>query len=96
MLADGKRLDLAAAWRASRARYLVLAAVVIGATVLERALGSAGAGLASPPELVSWSALLSPERLAVLAWRSVTGVAALVLMAGAVATVWRNAKQTLD
>lgn len=96
VLVDERRVDLGAAWRASRGRYLVLVLVVVGATVLERLLGSAASSLAVQPELGSWGALASPLRLIVLAWRSLTGVAALALMAGAVATVWRAAKQTLD
>jgi hypothetical protein len=70
--------------------------VVVGATVLERLLGSAASALASQPELSTWAALFSPGRLIILAWRSLTGVAALALMAGAVATVWRATKQTDD
>jgi hypothetical protein len=96
ILVDDRRLDLIGAWRASKGRYLILVALVVGATVLERLLGSAAQGLAVQPELASWSALLSPMRLIVLAWRSLTGVAALALMAGAAATVWRASKQTLD
>ena len=96
ILVDERRLDLIAAWRASRGRYLILVVVVIGAAVLERLVGSAAAGLAVQPELASWQTLFSPMRLIVLAWRSLTGVAALALMAGTVATVWREAKQTLS
>ncbi len=96
ILVDERRIDLPAAWHASRGRYLVLVLVVIGATVLERLLGSAASTLAAQPDLVSWGALLSPQRLLILIWRSLTGVAALALMAGAVATVWRAAKQTVD
>jgi hypothetical protein len=96
MLADERRLDLIAAWRASRGRYLVLVVVVIGAMVLERLAGSGVSSLAVQPELDSWQALFSPMRLIVLAWRSLTGVAALALMAGAAATVWRESKTTLS
>jgi hypothetical protein len=96
ILVDERRLDLIAAWRASRRRYLLLVGVVALATVLERLLGSAAAVLAVQPELGSWAALFSPGRLIILAWRSLTGVAALTLMAGAVAVVWRASKQTLD
>jgi hypothetical protein len=96
ILVDERRNDLIGAWRASRGRYLVLVVVVIGAAVLERLLGSAASSLAVQPELASWSALFSPLRLIILAWRSLTGVAALALMAGAAATVWRAAKQTLS
>ena len=96
ILVDGRRLDLAAAWRASRGRYLLLVAVVVGATVLERLLGSAAAGLASQPDLMAWGDLVSPGRLIILAWRSLTGVAALAIMAGAIAAVWRASKQTVD
>jgi hypothetical protein len=96
MLVDERRLDLMAAWRASRGRYLVLVVVVIGAMVLERLVGSGVSSLAVQPELDSWQALFSPMRLIVLAWRSLTGVAALALMAGAVATVWRESKTTLS
>lgn len=96
MLVDGRRLDLAAAWRASRGRYLLLVLVVIGASALERLLGSAASALAHQPDLASWSALFSPGRLIILAWRSLTGVAALALMAGTVAAVWRAAKPTLS
>lgn len=96
MLVDGRRLDLIGAWRASKGRYLILVVVVIAATVLERLVGSAVSNLAVQPELASWPSLLSPTRLIVLLWRSLTGVAALALMAGAAATVWRAAKQTLD
>jgi hypothetical protein len=90
MLVDERRLDLVAAWRASKGRYLILVGVVIGATILERLLGSAASSLAAQPELSSWAAVFSPLRLIILAWRSLTGVAALALMAGAVATVWRS------
>ncbi|MGZ3347115.1 MAG: hypothetical protein ACXU82_20965 [Caulobacteraceae bacterium] len=96
ILVDQRRLDLAAAWRASRGRYLVLASAVIGAVALERLLGSAAAALAVQPDLVAWDALLSPQRLIILAWRSLTGVAAMAVMAGAVVTVWRASKQTVD
>jgi hypothetical protein len=96
ILVDEGRLDLIGAWRASKGRYLILVVVVIAATVLERLVGSALANLAVQPELDSWPSLLSPTRLIVLLWRSLTGVAALALMAGAAATVWRAAKQTLD
>lgn len=96
VLVDEGRLDLAAAWRASRGRYLVLVAVIIGATLLERLLGSAAGALAVQPDLRGWGDLLSPQRLIILLWRSLTGVAALALMAGAAATVWRASKQTLD
>jgi hypothetical protein len=96
ILVDERRLDLIAAWRASRGCYLVLVLVVVGATALERLLGSAAGALAVQPELGSWDALFSPGRLIILAWRSLTGVAALALMAGAVAVVWRASKQTLD
>jgi hypothetical protein len=89
ILVDERRLDLAAAWRASKGRYFILVAVIIGATVLERVLGSAASTLAVQPDLTSWAALFSPMRLIILAWRSLTGVAALALMAGAVAIVWR-------
>jgi hypothetical protein len=96
ILVDERRLDLAAAWRASRGRYLVLLLVMVGATVLERLLGSAASGLAAQPDLTAWAALFSPQRLIILAWRSLTGVAALALMAGAAAVVWRASKQTLS
>ena len=96
ILVDERRIDLAAAWRASKGRYLLLVLLVIGATVLERLLGSAATALAVQPELAGWSALVSPGRLIILAWRSLTGVVALTLMAGAIATVWRASKQTLD
>ena len=96
ILVDERRLDLPAAWRASRGRYLLLALVVVGAMVLERLSGSAATALAAQPALGSWDSLASPGRLIILAWRSLTGVAALVLMAGAVATVWRASKQTVD
>jgi hypothetical protein len=93
---DERRLDLPGAWRASRGRYWLLVAIVIGAMALERVLGSAAAGLAPRPSPTAWGALLSPGLLTILAWRSATGVLALALMAGAVATVWRAAKQTVD
>jgi hypothetical protein len=96
ILVDQGRLDLPAAWRASRGRYGLLVAVVLGATVLESLLGSAAVRLAAPPSPTDWAALFSPARLIILAWRSLTGVAALALMAGAAATVWRAAKQTVD
>jgi hypothetical protein len=96
ILVDEGRLDLIGAWRASKGRYLILVVVVIAATVLERLLGSAVSTLAVQPGLASWAALASPARLIVLLWRSLTGVAALALMAGAAATVWRASKQTLD
>ena len=96
ILVDKGRLDLIGAWRASKGRYLILVVVVIAATVLERLLGSAVSTLAVQPGLASWAALASPARLIVLLWRSLTGVAALALMAGAAATVWRASKQTLD
>ena len=90
MVAEGGRVDLAAAWRASRGRYVLLAAVVIGAAAVERVLGAAVAGAIAPPELSSWAALAAPLRFAGLAWRSLIGVAALAVMTGAVATVWRG------
>jgi hypothetical protein len=96
MLVDGRRLDLVAAWRASKGRYLILVVVVIGATLLERTVGSAASRLAVQPELASWGALFSPLRLIILLWRSLTGVAALALMAGAAATVWCESKTTLS
>jgi hypothetical protein len=96
ILVDERRLDLIAAWRASRGRYLVLVVVVIGAMALERVVGSSVSSLAVQPELNTWQALFSPTRLIILAWRSLTGVAALALMAGACATVWRESKTTLD
>lgn len=94
ILVDERRLDLIGAWRASKGRYLVLVVVILAATALERLVGSAAAGLAVQPELASWSALFSPMRLIILLWRSLTGVAALALMAGAAATVWRESKTT--
>lgn len=96
IVVDERRLDLIGAWRASKGRYWVLVVVVVGATVLERLAGGAVSTLALQPELASWAVLASPMRLIVLLWRSLTGVAALALMAGAAATVWRAAKQTLD
>jgi hypothetical protein len=96
MLVEGRRLDLVAAWRASRGRYLVLVVIVIGAMALERLVGASVSSLAVQPELNSWQALFSPMRLIILAWRSLTGVAALALMAGAAATVWRESKTTLS
>jgi hypothetical protein len=94
-LVDEKRLELPRALRASRGRHLLLAVLVIGAVALERVIGGLP-GLASPPELASWGAVLSPVRLAGLAWRSLLGIASLAIMTGAVATVWRASKQTLD
>jgi hypothetical protein len=96
ILVDERRLDLIGAWRASQGRYLILVVVVIGAMVLERLVGSAASRLAVQPELASWAALVSPLRLIILLWRSLTGVAALALMAGAAATVWRESKTTLN
>lgn len=93
-LADEGRVDLYRALRASHGRHVLLAALVIGAVVLERLIGGLP-GLASPPELASWSALLSPLRLAGLVWRSLLGVASLAIMTGAAMTVWRAWKQTL-
>ncbi len=95
IVAEGGRVDLAAAWRASRGRYILLAAIVIAAAALERILGAAVTGPIVPPELASWAALASPLRLAGVAWRSLVGVAALAVMTGAIATVWRT-RQTLD
>jgi hypothetical protein len=89
ILVDERRLDLGDAWRASRGRYFVLVVVVVGAVVLERIFGGLATRLAAQPDLASWAALFSPLRLIILAWRSLTGVAALALMAGAAATVWR-------
>jgi hypothetical protein len=96
ILVDERRLDLIGAWRASKGRYLILVVVVIAATVLERLVGGAVSNLAVQPELASWPSLLSPTRLIVLLWRSLTGVTALALMAGAAATVWRESKTTLS
>ena len=95
VLVDETRVDVPRALRASRGRHLMLAVLVIGAVVLERMIGALP-GLASLPELASWSALLSPLRLAGLAWRSLLGVVSLAVMTGAIATVWRAFKQTLD
>jgi len=95
VLVDEQRVNLPRALRASRGRFVLLAVLVIGAGVLERMIGALP-GLASLPELASWSALLSPLRLAGLAWRSLLGVASLSVIAGAIATVWRSSKQTLD
>ena len=90
IVAEGGRVDLAAAWRASRGRYVLLLAVVVGAAAAERILGAAVTGAIAPPALSSWSALAAPLRFAGIAWRSLVGVAALTVMAGAVATVWRG------
>lgn len=96
ILVDENRVDFRQALRASRGRHLLLAVVVIGAVVLERVIGAALPGLASPPALSSWSALGSPIRLAGLAWRSLLGIASLAVTTGAVATIWRAFRQTLD
>jgi hypothetical protein len=96
ILVDERRIDLPGAWRASKGRYWLLVVVVVGAAVLERFVGSAGSALARQPPLFDWTALFSPGRAIILAWRSLTGVAALAVMAGAAATVWRASKQTLD
>jgi hypothetical protein len=96
ILVDERRIDLPAAWRASKGHYLLLVLVVVGATVLERLLGSLASALAVQPDPTGWGALAAPGRLIIFAWRSLTGVTALALMAGAVATVWRASKQTLD
>ncbi|HEY4030779.1 MAG TPA: hypothetical protein VGM25_10575 [Caulobacteraceae bacterium] len=96
MMVDRQRLDLIVAWRASKGAYLLVVLIVVGASMADRLLGSAAQALASQPPPISWEALLAPGRLIILAWRSVTGVLALAVMGGAVATVWRAAKQTVD
>ncbi len=96
ILVDEQKTDLGRAWRASRGHYILLAVIVIAAIAVDRLSGVLLTSLGTPPALESWASLASPVRLVGLAWRSVTGVAALSLMAGAVATVWRSSKQTLD
>jgi hypothetical protein len=95
ILVDRKRIDLGAALRASRGRYGLLAVIVLSAGALQKLLVAApvGSGAAIPRGL---NGLFSPLRLMDLAWVSLVGVAALAVMAGAVAAVWRTAKQTLD
>ena len=95
ILVDTQRIDLGAALRASRGRYWLLAGLVIGVAALERLLDLVST-LRPLPGLDSWAALVSPVRLAGLVWGSVVSVAALTVIAGAVVTVWRASKQTLD
>ncbi|MEI9890688.1 MAG: hypothetical protein WDN45_08925 [Caulobacteraceae bacterium] len=96
ILVDNGKLDPGLAWRASRGRYVLLAVLVIAAMAVDRASGLVITGLGAPPQLVSWAALASPIRLVGMAWRSLIGVGALAVMTGAIAVVWRDAKQTLD
>ena len=96
ILVDSRRLELGRAWQASHGAYVLLAVLVIAAAVVDRGSGVLLLSLGSPPPPVSWVALASPVRLVGLAWRSLVGVAALTVMAGAAATVWRAAKQTLN
>jgi hypothetical protein len=96
MLVDEKRIDPGAAWRASRGRYLLLAIVILASASLDRGLAGLGAQLIAPTGASSWPALFAPLLLASIVWRSLVGVASLAVMAGAVAVVWRAAKQTLD
>src|SRR5665213_3642231 len=86
ILVDGGRFDLAAAWRASEGRYLLLAVVILAAAAVERGLGEAGRILIGPSGATSWPGLVQPLLLASIAWRSLVGAASLAIMAGAVAT----------
>ena len=96
ILVDNGRLDLGLAWRASRGRYVLIVSLVVAATAVDRLSGVALLSLGGPPALDSWTALGSPVRLAGVAWRSLVGVGALAVMTGAIATVWRDTKQTLS
>jgi hypothetical protein len=96
ILVDKQRVDLGVAWRATRGRYVLLAAIVLIGGALQNVLVSAPMVPGLSPAQGGWNGLLSPLRYMGLAWVSLVGVAALALMAGAVATVWRASKQTLD
>jgi hypothetical protein len=89
VLIDEGRFDLGAAWRASRGRYRLLVVVILAAAAIERGLGDVGRILIGAAGATSWPALAQPLLLASVAWRSLVGVAAFAIMAGAVATVWR-------
>ena len=95
-LVAGGRLDIAAALRASRGRYLPLTGSILAAAVLERLVQDAAHGLLHPPRAATWSALASPVTLAVVAWDSLIAVAALAFMGGVVCAVWRDDRQTRD
>lgn len=96
ILVDVGRIDLGGAWRASRGRYVILAAILLGVAALENLLALAPLFRGAPPVFASWSAMLSPMRYLSLAWRSLLSVASLTVMTGAVATVWRASRQTLS
>jgi hypothetical protein len=95
ILVDRGRFDLSAAWQASKGRYWLLVLVILAVAAIERGLGEAGRVLIAPTGATSWATLFAPPLLASIVWRSLVDVACLVIVAGAVATVWLR-RQTLS
>lgn len=89
VLVDRGRLDIGAALGASRGRYLLLAGSVLGAAVLERLAQYGPRAIVHPPGMASWTAAAAPLQLGMVAWDSLTDVAALAFMAGVATTAWR-------
>lgn len=96
VLVDEGHVDLRAAWNASRGRYWGLVLIALAAGMVERLLDEALRWGLLPPALDSWAALASPSRFVAIAWHGLVSVAALTALAGAVAVVWRSARQTVD